>query len=526
MTRLETLLASRTEARDALSTVSAELEKIILGDKDAGVEPRLLTPEEETRQEEARKRVDVIDGFVREAEADEKRAKDEEEERARKLGPAGSLSQGSPLEVRDGVVYIGSEPMTYSDANPQNSWLRDMMFNAYPQSPLWESCRARLQRHQQEVEGILRHQPGSKEGRALRKFRQNSNRILAMSREDWVRAEYVDRKGDDRAVPESEARAVSTTTSSMGDFAPPLYFLPTYAPFRTYGRTLIDTLKSRPLPETGMTFNIPAITTPTEALAQTTQNTSVSTRTMVATYRSGTVQTLIDNLKVSQQYLDRVGPGIGGDQIVRDDQMRQLNRTLNIKGWVKLLKATTVGTVSVATTSAFTAKKFNQDVHKAKANIRKTDGTVAYPTHSLYTVTVWTTIEGAYDTNGRPYVVPSGVAFNPLAVGDGTNVPEGYTGFKFAGLPALSDPALQVAWKTTGGCPSGAGTKQPTVVGAFDIACEWMEGTPVIRVLPQPYAATLTVLIQVYCYWAFVPVYPKGLQIVYGTGTKTTKLTA
>ena len=250
---------------------------------------------------------------------------------------------------------------------------------------------------------------------------------------------------------------------------------------------------------------------------------------MVATYRTGTVQTLVDNLKVSQQYLDRVGPGIGGDQIVHDDQMRQINRTLNIKGWKALCTAATVGlntTVATAVNTSAGMAKFNQNIHKAKATIRKTDGTVAYPTHLITTVTLWTTVEGAYDSNDRPFVVPQGVAFNPLAVGTGTDVPEGFTGYRFAGLPALADPALYVAWHTTTAGPSGKRTYHPTLVGALDLACEWMEGTPVIRVLPQPYAATLTVLIQQFVYWAWVPVYPKALQFVYGAGTTVADLTA
>ncbi len=62
---------------------------------------------------------------------------------------------------------------------------------------------------------------------------------------------------------------------------------------------------------------------------------------------SGTLQTVINNLKVSQQYLDRVGPGLQGDQIVQQDQTAQLNRLLNIKAYT-LLGSSSVGTAQYA----------------------------------------------------------------------------------------------------------------------------------------------------------------------------------
>ncbi len=149
----------------------------------------------------------------------------------------------------------------------------------------------------------------------------------------------------------------------------------------------------------------------------------------------------------------------------------------------------------------------------AKANIRKTDGVVAYPTHFITDVDVWGSIEGAYDSQNRPYVVPQGVSFNPIAVGDKTAESAGYTGFKFASLPAFADQAGFVQWPTSG--PVGASAAyHPLLVGALDIASYWLESTPVTRVLPQPGSATLTVLIQSFVYCAFVPVYPSALQLV------------
>jgi hypothetical protein len=493
MSRVSTLKENR---ESAAATLEATIDEF-----DGFLADRALTDDETARLEGERKRLTQIESSLSDAEAREAEAAAEQETREGKLGHQGT---GGADEVRtdeSGQVRVGNEPLTYGQGNPDNSFYRDLLYSANPNTRGFDQARDRLRRHSDELDAIKRYTPASPEGRAIKNYEREVRRQTA-----------------------EETRDVSTETSSMGDFAPPLYFLKDYAAYRTYGRTLIDNLKPYPLPATGMTFNVPQITTPTEAANQTTatqgagENMSVSTRDMTSDYQTGTLQTIVDNLLVSQQYLDRVGPGIGGDEIVRDDQQRQVNRTLNIYAWESLFATPGVGNV-LYTDTAFNAYKFNQVVHTAKANIRKTDGVVAYPTHFITDVDLWESVEGSYDSNNRPFVVPQGVAFNPLAVGDNNDAPEGYTGFRFAGLPAYADQAAEVAWSSAGS--AGYTGDHVALVGALDIAAFWLEGAPVIRVLPQPYATTLTVVIQQYVYAAFVPVYPGALQLVYGTGTST-----
>lgn len=495
MSRVATLKESRDDARAKLTAVTDRL--------DAALAERSWTPEEEAELADAEKRFEQVSKAYKTAKKDEERAEDEAKQRAAKLGAAGEI------DVRDGIVHVGNEPLTYSKANPQNSFYRDLLYSAMPQSPAFDGARARLMAHHKEISTVAEYN-----GRGVNATTEGRAALNVVGE---IR----------RRVSGREQRAVSTASTSMGDFAPPLYFLTEYAPYRDYGRTLISQLKSHPMPETGMTFNVPRVTTPTEAAQQTSQNTFSTTRTMVSTYDTGTLATIIDNLKVSQQYLDRVGPGIGGDQIVHDDQTRQVNRQLNIFAWNKLLtKIKSTSEYVVYSTTAFNAQIYNQKVHKGEAAISKLEGTVAYPTHLFTTIDLWETVEGSYDSSNRPYVVPQGVAFNPLAVGDNAGVPEGYTGFHFAGLPAFKDQAMFVSWKTTSSASSGTATCHPTMVGALDIGAFWLEGAPVVRVLPQPYAATLTVLIQEFVYCALIVVYPGAFQVIVGTGTTKTKLSA
>src|ERR1039458_8831314 len=497
MSRLSALQEREGQAKDALSAYTAELESIVNGTEEPKVEGRAFTPDEDQKLKDLEAHLSQRRGLKTMAETEEREATEEAESRAKLLGSSAAAVEGQ--------VRVNGADLIYGPANPENSFYRDLLTRSNTNDRGWQEAFNRLQAHQEQMDNVFRSSPGSPEGRAIRKYDAESAR----------------RRSD------TESRAVSTGTASMGDLAPPLYFLTEWAAWRTYGRTLIDALRSFPMPETGMVFNVPQITQPTLAANQTTatqgagDNQSVSNRDMTSTYQNGTLQTVIDNLNVSQQYLDRVGPGIAGDQIVRDDQQRQVNRLLNLYAWQALFATPGVGTTAYTDTS-FSAPKYLQAMRKAKAAIQKTDGVVTYPTHFFTDVDVWETVEGAYDSNNRPLVVPQGVAYNPLAVGDSSDVPEGYTGFRFGSLPAFKDQATWVQWQASGASP----TYHVSLVAALDIAAVWLEGTPVTRVVAQPGAATLTVLLQEYVYAAFVPIYPGAMNLLYGTGTTDSYLTA
>jgi hypothetical protein len=499
MSMLDTLRENRAKLADQVEAKRAEHLKIV-------TEERALTADEETEFTNLRSRLTSIDSALVEEEAREAEALKQQEERDVKLGGDG---KGDPGHGAPNIRVGFEADLVYSKSHPENSWYQDMLDVNYA-GPRQLEALERMRRHQEQMEGIYRAGAAGKDEHG-----QRAHRAVA----SYVRENTRFNK---------EQRATSTGGSSMGDFAPTIYMLPEYAPFRTYGRTLIDNLKKYPMPDSGLVFAVPTITQPTQGVNQTNsatqganENTTVSSRDMTATYQTGTLQTIVDNLNVSQQYLDRVGPGIEGDMIVHDDQQRQMNRLLNIYAWNALF-ASGVGVVPY-TDTAFNAYKFKAACHQAKAAIRKTDGVVAYPTTFFGDADLWESIEGAYDGQNRPFVVPQGVAFNPIAVGDESNAPEGYTGFKFAGLPAFADEAMWVSW-SGGAASSGGSGYHPAVIGAFDIASYWMEGAPVIRVLPQPGAASLTVLIQQYNYAAYVPIYLNAIQAIYGTGTTTSYL--
>lgn len=421
-----------------------------------------------------------------------------EDEEARTAEASAELrSRG---KVTSANASVGAEPLTYSEAHPENSYYRDMFAASSPSSSGYTQARERLQRHQEEVSALASTNSQNKT------VRSQSIAVRNYARE--------------------EKRATSTGSGSMGDFAPPLYFLEDYAAYRTYGRTLIDVLKHMPMPETGMTFNLPKITTPTQGVNQGGDNTSITSRDMVAAYNTGTLQTVADNLIVSQQYLDRVGPGIQGDRIIHDDQSRQLNRALNLYGWSQFYA--NAGSAAFSSTASFNSNvsEFRRQLFGLKAVIRRTDGVVAYPTHLVLDGAVWEQIAASYDSTGRPFTVPSGEAFNPIATGQATNVPEGFTGYKLADLPVFVDEAAWVQQEASFFGGSSSSYNHVAAVLAADLFGYWLEGAPVVRVLPQPYANQLSVLVQSFSYCAFVPEYPGTAQGLTGTALADATVTS
>ncbi len=343
------------------------------------------------------------------------------ESRENALGPAANVGGAH--------VTNGIDNLTYSPGNPKNSFFRDLL-NASFYSPATEAAQKRLNEHQAEIDAIAkRSSTNSREGAAVRSYFREASR-----REE--RAEYRDtitNGGPGLSSPGSP--------NDMAPFAPPVFFLPEYADYRTYGRTFLNLLKPFPMPDSGMAFFVPQITTHPGCIPVF-GNASVSTQDLASEYVEGTLQTLITNLNVSQQYLDRVGPGLQGDQIVQRDQTAQLNRALNIYAYTTLLQDSSVGTVaytdatgSQATFNGQAVSDYRQSLAKAAITIQTTDGTVAYPTAFVTDVNIAESILAAYDSSYRPFVVPQGVAFNPLATGDYANAPEGFTGFSFEGLP-------------------------------------------------------------------------------------------
>ncbi|HEX5347844.1 MAG TPA: phage major capsid protein [Pseudonocardiaceae bacterium] len=504
MSVLQKLLESRGAAQkaydDFVTPLREAMEKANTDEERAAA---ALTDEQTTRKNELRSAVEELDVRIDEVDADEQRAKKLSEVRTR-------IGAGAPnAEV--------NEARTYEEGSP-HSYVADLV-RAFG-GPQWKGHNEAVRRlNQHEYEVAVEISRGSKEGkRALRLLREShrtengadARRIIEEMRERGNAGAGRGREGL------GEHRAMDTTASSGGSFTTPVYIVPEYAPYREAGRAFIDQCNGQPMPDYGMTVFIPHVTSPAGVAAQVGQNSGITENDPNAGYLSANITTEAGQVPVSQQLLDRAGPNFSYDKMVFD----QLNRDYapKVDTYVLTQALAGAGTITYTDASGFTLGArstpgtggFYGKVSGAKAAVRTGAGVVMNPTHLFVQPNRWEYISGWVDSNGRPAVVPDYAGpFNAMAGGsrDGDAGIEGATGYRLNGLPAFQDLNIPAP---------GTGADQAVVGNLTEVYV--FEGDLVPRVIPQTYAANLSVLLQVYAYIAVIVRYPTAIQTIAGSG--------
>ena len=237
----------------------------------------------------------------------------------------------------------------------------------------------------------------------------------------------------------------------------------------------------------------------------------------------GAVRTFAGQVIVSQQLLDRAGPGFAFDRLIFDQLMR--NYALNFDTYVleQALASAKVNNwkgnagkfvlLEASAAKESLAGGFYGQVAKAKSDIRTLAGTVLNPTHLFMRPTRWEFIAAIADTTMRPVVVPdySG-PFNAAAAGSasGDEGIEGATGYKIAGLPVFTDQNLP---------DQGTTSNDQAVVGCLSEVLVF-EGAITPRTIPQTRANTLQVILQQYSYGTAIKRYAEGVVAINGEGMK------
>lgn len=111
-----------------------------------------------------------------------------------------------------------------------------------------------------------------------------------------------------------EGRA--TATSAFGALVVPQYLVDEFAAVRRGGRPFLNTLGQLPMPEDGMTFNIPRGTTGTSVAAQASENAAVSQTDFDETTLPVSVRTFAGDQNISRQAWER---GTMVDEIIYAD---------------------------------------------------------------------------------------------------------------------------------------------------------------------------------------------------------------
>lgn len=461
---------------------------------------RELTGDQEVRTAQLLKDIDELDQRI-----------DEEsqlEERRQKLSKArGLLTIRSDVSVLEESAMYGPNSRHSHYADYCASQMYDEMH------PRGIAARSRLREwsHQVEREVAL----GSKEGRSAERQIMSNVREAGINPHEAVR----EARSRGRASLEEKRTGITTgggaTASAAGGggaaFVSPVFYLTEYAPYREFGRAFADQVTKQPLPDYGMDVYIPAVTGPAGIAAQT-EGSGVQETDPTAGYLSAQIATLAGQVTVSQQLLDRAGPGFAFDRMIFDQLNRDYAPKLDNKVLTTALSGagaiSYTGTFAVTATSGATNSLYSK-ISAAKVAIRTTAGTVLNPTHVFFQPSRWEYVVAWGDASARPIVVPDYAGpFNAAAAGsdDGDSGIEGNTGYRINGLRAFSDANIPVP---------GSGADQVIVGDLSEV--HLFEGQPVTRAVPQTLANNLQVLLQLYNYVAVIVRYPLAIQAISGT---------
>lgn len=514
-TRRQTAIEA-TALKDLIARYDAIEAKINELRHDAdGNELETLSPEAEAElsalQDEV---VEVRSGIV--AETDRVKAVREVAEARRQANLASHAGTASA------AVSVESEPMVYGcDGDKYQAehshWAdRFTVEGRGVSDPNYAEAAARLALwgHQCEREIALKTPFGKHAEAELREhFRRDSPEYTIQA------LNAVRERGRVALQDKAELRATGTgagptvsATSGASSFITPVFVGP-YVVYREYGRAFADQCEKPPMPAYGMGIYKPQVTGGAGVAAYTELGT-VTELDPTAGYLAGALGIYSGQVVLSQAVLDRTAPDFRYDLMVQDQIARKEAPILDayVIGKAITNGATAIAytaTFAVASTSGVTSSLYGH-VSQAKATTRKAAGAVLNPTHVWLDPVRWEVVAGWGDSQGRPVVVPDYAnPFNAVAAGspDGDAGIEGYTGYRFNGLKAFTDPSLP----TTGGT---ANLDQVLVTVQNEI--EYYEGSPVDRILPQTLASNLETIIQRYRYVTVIENYAAATQPIQG----------
>lgn len=477
MSVLQTLIEQRDAAFEELSNFVAPIIE----------EKRDMTTDEEVRKAELHQTVVRLDDRIDEVNDEEVRTAKVNAARARITIPAG-----------DGVVR--DEPKTYGPGSG-HSYFADTCWSAIPGDSHFRDAQDRLDKYGREV---VRDTVNDSALRA---------RVVKLTKERY----RVDGESRSRELVNSlEARAMDTATGSGGSFVTPQYLVSDYAAYRQFGRVFINDTNMQSLPEYGMTVYLPAVQGPAGVGTQN-QNSGVTEGDPTAGYLSSNLTTEAGQVTISQQLLDRAGPGVEFDKIVFDQLQRAYNFAINAAViTAALANAGTVSDTHTAATGAAIMQDVYSDVAVASLQMETAAGVVMSPTNLYMNSTQWAWLQSQLDANGRPLIVPSYAGpFNAVAAalaGKDVPTPEGQTGYELQSLPVTKD----------NGIPASSANAQLIVAHMPEV---WVwEGDLIPRTIPQTYAQNLSILLQVYAYWTCIVRYPKAVQSISGARYPSTQV--
>jgi HK97 family phage major capsid protein len=313
-----------------------------------------------------------------------------------------------------------------------------------------------------------------------------------------------------------EQRAMTTASGSGVGLVPPQYIQDQIALYARAGRVTADRFNRLPLPDTGVSFNIPRVTTGTATAVQSSEAGAVNDSSPVTDDITLAVNTVAGKVDMSRQLADRSSPQ--ADQLIAQDLAADFAKQLD----TQVLNQATNGLLNLSGTNAITFTSGTPTVPllwpKLADAVRQIAANRFQPADSIIMDPLkWGWVLSTLDSQNRPLVSPEAGAFNPVGIST-EPTGEGAVG-RMQGLPVFVD----------GNVPTnlGAGTNESWIVvlrGADHVLFEDPAG-PRVRVFEEVLSGNLQVRILLFQYIAFSAArYPKATSIIKGTGTITPSL--
>jgi HK97 family phage major capsid protein len=395
---------------------------------------------------------------------------------------------GSPSTVR-----VGDEPLVYGTGS-DFSYFRDRFSDVMAQTPAPpprggdhtpRAVRERLQRHQQQMQHLATRGTDAERALIMSYFTER-NRPFHGTPMDRSRQDFRD-------LAFFERRDVTTGSGSMGDFAPPVYVLERWQMYRTASSPVASQAGQAPLPATGMTVDIPQITGVGVAMGvQASENTNVSNSSPTATQTGTPVLTAAGVVEISQQTLDRFGPGVRADQVIAEQAARQAATAIDTQA-IDALFTSPLAVITNSNSPGIEA--LWADVTKAGADIAGSEGTRLSATHVMMPSANAKWFQSLLDSEGRPIWSPS-PASGLARAGQVNTRSEGYQGYDLAGYQVFEDNNI----------PTSGGYAQ-ILVADLPNGLLVMTGAPIVDVFPEFSPTTLTCAISIRQFFACVVLY-------------------
>jgi HK97 family phage major capsid protein len=346
-------------------------------------------------------------------------------------------------------------------------------------------------------------------------------------RDLYMQAKHQDREATSRLQRHAdyarETRAVGNTNAaggSGGEWAPPTWFVDEWINIIRPGRVTADLFSHEDVPFGTSSLNYPKLLTGTAVGLQSTQNSALTSTDPTTGFIQVGFSTIGGKNVMSQQIIDQ---GRNFDRVILKDLGAAYAQQVGTQVFtgtgtgtgtnavINGLGAATVGTTQTWTQASPTAAGFyGQAAATLAAFLSKR---LMPPTHWVMSPRRWYWLAASTDTTGRPFVVPNGNAFNPLAIQSNPAVPMGQVG-TLLGVPVVIDPLVPTNL--------GAGTNQDIVylLKADDLVL--LESGPQTEVFREPYADSLGVLVRLYAYVATVlNRHTESIAVISGTGLVT-----